>query len=243
MDKHTYTNIQNAQAGDRDALEALTRENTPLIRSVTMRFTERGVEAEDLFQIGAIGFIKAVRGFDLTRGLALSTYAVPMIMGEIRRYLRDNGMIKVSRSIRETAQRAAAAMQILTEKTGGEVSISALSAYTGVPSEELAASFEATRAPDSLHRPLGDGDSLLMDVLPSGEDIAEKTADRVALSSLLQAGDATEKKVLLLRYFRDKTQSETARILGLSQVQVSRIEKKAITRLRRSLFPETGPSQ
>ena len=235
MDKHTYTLIQNAQNGDRDALEVLTRENTPLIHSVTARFSGRGAEAEDLFQIGAIGFIKAVRGFVLERGLALSTYAVPMIMGEVRRHLRDNGIIKVSRSVRETAQRAAAAMQVLTAKTGGEVSIGALSDYMGVPREELAAAFSATRAPDSLHRPLGEGENLLMDVVPSDEDIAEKAADHVALAFFLETGDVMERKVLLFRYWRDKTQMETARALGLSQVQVSRIEKRALARLRRML--------
>lgn len=236
MDKNTYALIEKAQRGDKDALDTLTRENAGLIRSISIRFSGRGIEREDLYQIGAIGFIKAIRAFDLERNLALSTYAVPMIMGEIRRTLRDNGIIKVSRYLRETAQKAGVLRTMLCEKNGGEVSISVLSNHMGVPAEELAAAFEATRTPDSLQRPLGEGEGLLMDTIPLSEDIAEKAIDRVALTTLLQSGDSMERKVILLRYFQDKTQSETARALGISQVQVSRIEKKAIARLRSHLF-------
>lgn len=236
MDKNTYQLIEKAQAGDNAALDTLVFSNAALIRSVSMRFIGRGIENEDLYQIASIGFVKAIRAFDLTRGLALSTYAVPMMMGEIRRNLRDDGIIKVSRSLREIAQRAGIALSALREKTGGDVSISVLAEHMGVPVEELAAAFEATRPPDSLHRPLGDGEGLLMDTIPLSEDVAEKAVDRVTLTALLNTGDSIEKKVLLFRYFRDKTQSETARALGLSQVQVSRIEKKAIARLKRHMF-------
>lgn len=237
MDKATYEAISAAQHGDEAALEQLTKENQKLILSIAARFRGRGAEDEDLFQLGAIGFIKAVRAFDLSRGLALSTYAVPMIMGEIRRHLRDNGMIKISRSMRELAAKASATYRTLSEASGEDVPLSAVSSALGIPEEEIAAALEAVRTPDSLHRPIGDGDGMLMDVLAQGEDIAEKLSDRIALLRLLETGDKTEKDVIICRYFGDKTQTETARVLGLTQVQVSRAEKRAITRLRLHLVP------
>ena len=237
MDKATYEAILAAQRGDEAALEQLTKDNANLIRSISARFRGRGTEDEDLFQLGAIGFIKAVRAFDLSRGLALSTYAVPMIMGEIRRHLRDNGIIKVSRSVRELAMKASAAFRTLSEEHGGEVTISAVSDFLGVPGEEIAAAMEAVQVPDSLHRPIGDGEGFLMDVLATGEDIEEKLTDRISLLRLLSSGDETEKNVILCRYFQDKTQVETARLLGLTQVQVSRTEKRASERLRHFMMP------
>lgn len=240
MNEATYEAIRAAQNGNETALEMLTKENAPLIRSIAMRFHGRGAEDEDLFQIGAIGFIKAVRAFDLERGLALSTYAVPMIMGEVRRHLRDNGLIKVSRSMRELAAKAASAAHTLSEKTDGEIPLSAISDYLGIPVEEIAAALEAVQTPDSLQRPIGDGDGLLMDALTGTEDIAEKAADRVTIQRLLDTGNAVEKNVIICRYFKDKTQSETAKLLGLTQVQVSRAEKKAIARLRQFMTPKTA---
>lgn len=240
MHSSTYEAIRLAQTGDAEALESLTRENAPLIRSIAMRFRGRGAEDDDLFQLGAIGFIKAVRGFDTSRGLALSTYAVPMIMGEVRRHLRDNGAVKVSRSVRELAQKAAAASHTLSAAQGQEVPLSAVSEYLGCDTEELAAALAATQPPDSLERPLADGKGQLADILPQGEDLAEKATDRVTLLALLESGNETEKNVILYRYYQDKTQSETAKLLGLTQVQVSRAEKKALTRLRTLLASEIG---
>lgn len=237
MHSGTYDLIRAAQCGDAAALETLTRENAPLIRSIAFRFRGRGTEDEDLFQLGAIGFIKAVRGFDTERGLALSTYAVPMIMGEVRRYLRDSGTVKVSRSMRELAQKAAAASQTLSSMAGEEVPLSAVAKYLGCETELLAQALCAVQTPDSLDRPLSDGKGQLADILPEGEDLAEKSADRITLLSLLKSGNETERNVIFYRYYKDKTQSETARILGLTQVQVSRAEKKAITRLRTLLRP------
>lgn len=232
MDNATYAAIRAAQCGDAAALEKLTKENTPLIRSIIGRFRGRGTEEEDLFQLGAIGFIKAVRAFDTERGLALSTYAVPMIMGEVRRHLRDSGMIRVSRSVKELAGKAAQTARMLAEETGQEAQLSAVAARLGVEPEEVAAALEAVQTPDSLQRPLAGGEGQLSDILEGSEDIAEKAADRVTLLRLLDTGNPVEKNVILCRYFRDKTQSETAKLLGLSQVQVSRIEKRAIARLR-----------
>ncbi len=237
MDNATYAAIRAAQRGDEAALEKLTKENTPLIRSIIGRFRGRGTEDEDLFQLGAIGFIKAVRAFDTERGLALSTYAVPMIMGEVRRHLRDSGMIRVSRSVKELAGKAAQAARTIAEKTGQEAQLSAVAEHLGVPPEEIAAAMEAVQTPDSLQRPLAGGEGQLSDILEGSEDIAEKTAERVTLLRLLDTGNPVEKNVILCRYFRDKTQSETAQLLGLSQVQVSRMEKRAITRLRTLLEP------
>lgn len=237
MDSATYNAICAAKSGDAAALEALTKENTPLIHSVVRRFRGRGTEDEDLFQIGAIGFIKAVRAFDTERGLALSTYAVPMIMGEVRRHLRDNTMIKVSRSTKELAGKAASAAHLIAEKTGNEATLSSIAAFLHVPKEEIAAALEAVQTPDSLERPICEGDGFLMDVIASEEDVAEKATNRAVLRHLLDTGNPMEKQVILCRYFEDKTQSETAAALGLSQVQVSRAEKRAIGRLRALLYP------
>jgi len=239
MDNSTYAAIRAAQSGDAAALERLTKENTPLIRSIIHRFRGRGAEEEDLFQLGAIGFIKAVRAFDTERGLQLSTYAVPMIMGEVRRHLRDSGMIRVSRSVKELAGRAATAARTLSEEAGQEVPLSQVAAHLGVEPEEIAAAMEAVHPPDSLQRPIGTGEGVLSDIIEGSEDIAEKTAERVTLLRLLDTGNPMEKNVIVCRYFRDKTQSETARLLGLSQVQVSRMEKRAIARLRNLMDPGT----
>ena len=232
MDSNTYAAIKAAQSGDKVALERLTKDNTPLIWSIISRFRGRGTEDEDLFQLGAIGFIKAVRGFDTERGLELSTYAVPMIMGEVRRHLRDGGMIRVSRSIKELAYRVQAAARTLAEEAGQEVPLSKIADHLGVTTEEVAMAIGAVQEPDSLQRPIGAGEGILSDIIEGSEDIAEKTAERVTLMRLLDTGNPIEKDVILCRYFRDKTQSETARLLGLSQVQVSRMEKRAIARLR-----------
>ena len=239
MNDATYAAIRAAQAGDAAALETLTKENTPLIRSITNRFRGRGTEEEDLFQLGAIGFIKAIRGFDTTRGLALSTYAVPLIMGEVRRHLRDNGILKVSRSMRELAASAATASQALTAKNGEAPSLSAVSEALGVEAETLAAALTAVQPPDSLSRPLADGEGSLADLLVGSEDIAETAADRLTLLQLLESGNNLERRVIFYRYYKDKTQTETAKLLGVSQVQVSRAEKKALTRLRTLLGSDT----
>ncbi len=232
MNDATYAAIRAAKAGDAAALETLTKENAPLIRSITSRFRGRGTEDEDLFQLGAIGFIKAVRGFDTTRGLALSTYAVPLIMGEVRRHLRDNGILKVSRSMRELAASAASVTHTLTGKTGEVPSISMVAEALGVEAETLAAALTAVQPPDSLSRPLADGEGSLGDLLVGSEDIAETAADRLTLLQLLESGGELERRVIFYRYYKDKTQTETAKLLGISQVQVSRAEKKALTRLR-----------
>ncbi len=226
--------ISRAQHGDREASELLVAENAGLIWSVAKRFLGRGTEAEDLYQLGCLGFLKAVEGFDLTYGTQFSTYAVPKITGEIRRFLRDDGAIKVSRSIKE---RSAAVRQMrarLSSALGREPSLQELSEHTGFSPEEIAEAETATREVESINRESGEEGFTLENVLTdteSEEGLLEKIALRQAISELPDR----ERTVISLRYFHGLTQDRVARVLGVSQVQVSRIEKKAIGVLREKI--------
>lgn len=223
--------IRRRQAGDKEAADLLVAENAGLIWSVAKRFQGRGVEAEDLYQLGCLGFLKAVDGFDLEFGTQFSTYAVPKISGEIRRFLRDDGAIKVSRSIKE---RSAAIRQMrarLSSALGREPSLRELADQTGYTPEEIAAAEAAVMEVESIHRECGEEGFTLENILTdteSEERILEKIALRQAISELPER----EKTVIQLRYFHGLTQDRVAKVLGVSQVQVSRIEKKAIGILR-----------
>lgn len=226
--------IKAAQKGDSGSMERLIVENSGLIWSVCRRFFGRGVEKDDLYQLGCVGFMKAVIGYDEEYGTQFSTYAVPKIAGEIRRFLRDDGEIKVSRTIKERALLIRTAENRLAHELCREPTISELSAKTGLSSEDIALALEATASPESLQAEINDGTGRLEDVIADkrGEtELLEKVALKEAISSL---GDR-EKKVILLRFYRDLTQEKAASILGISQVQVSRIEKRAISELRRLL--------
>lgn len=230
--------IKRAKDGDEAATATLLRENTGLIRSSLKRFLGRGYESEDLFQVGAIGLIKAIRRFDLNYDVKFSTYAVPMIMGEIKRYIRDDGIIKVSRSIKELSSRAAAAREALIRETGEEPPISEIARRVGTTPEEVALAFDATARPDSLYAKTDDGGKegqALIDRLESPENFEKKTVDRLLISSVLKDLPQREQKIIILRYFRRKTQAQIAELLGISQVQVSRIEKKVLLKMRNKL--------
>ena len=220
--------IALAQQGDRAALDRLTRSNLPLVHSIVRRFAGRG-EAEDLFQLGCIGLIKAIRDFDLTRPVELSTYAVPKIAGEMRRFLRDDGPIKVSRTIKEHAAAVQRAKQALCAKTGESPHLSQLCQATGLTLEEV---LEALQAPSECQS-LEDGAPLL-ELLP-GESPEAALAERLDVRQAVASLEPLQRQVILLRYLRDLTQQNTARILGVTQVQVSRLEKRAIARLRETL--------
>jgi len=226
--------ISRAQKGDREASELLVAENAGLIWSVAKRFLGRCTEAEDLYQLGCLGFLKAVEGFDLSYGTQFSTYAVPKITGEIRRFLRDDGAIKVSRSIKE---RSAAIRQMrarLSSALGREPSLQEISEHTGFRPEEIAEAETATREVESINRESGEEGFTLENILTdteSEEGLLEKIALRQAISELPDR----EKTVISLRYFHGLTQDRVARVLGVSQVQVSRIEKKAIGLLRQKI--------
>ncbi len=226
--------IVRSQAGDQEARELLVTENAGLIWSIAKRFLGRGVEGEDLYQLGCVGFLKAVDGFDLQFGTQFSTYAVPKIAGEIRRFLRDDGAVKVSRSLKEQGNAVRLMRSRLTTALDREPTLKELAEQTGMTVEEVALAESATQAVESIHRSVGEEGFTLEQVLTdtdSEEGMLEKIALRQAISELPER----EQKVISLRYFHGLTQERTARILGVSQVQISRIEKKAIGILREKL--------
>jgi len=226
--------LRLAQQGDRESMALLLEENAPLIWSIVRRFFGRGVENDDLFQIGSIGFIKAVKGFDFTLGNCFSTYAVPKIAGEIRRFLRDDGMIKVSRSIKENASRVSAAREAFEKQQGRAPRVSELCALTGLTQEDLLLCEQVSSQADSLDAALTDDGFTLQATLHTAHGEAQ-LVERLAVSEAVRQLEKTQQAVIILRYFRDLTQQKTARILGISQVQVSRLEKKACIRMRQIL--------
>ena len=223
--------IASSQQGNSEAKEILVEENTGLIWSVTRRFLGRGVESEDLYQLGCLGFIKAVDGFDLKYGTQFSTYAVPKIAGEIRRFLRDDGAIKVSRSVKEQAAHISLVRGKLINLLGREPTLSELAEQTGISSEEIAMVETAMSSVESIHQPGGEDGFTLESILTDTESedtLIEKVALRQAIAMLPER----ERTVISLRYFHSLTQERVARMLSVSQVQVSRIEKRAIMQLR-----------
>lgn len=220
-----------AQRGDRAAAERLVVENAGLIWSIARRYFGRGVEPDDLYQLGCVGFLKAIEGYDPSFGTVFSTYAVPKIAGEIRRFLRDDGAVKVSRSVKERAASIRAARQRLTGTLEREPTVCELAEETGLTPEEIAAAETATAATESIQRQSGEDGFCLENVLSSGEmetAIIERVTLRQAMAQLPQR----ERTVIDLRFFHSLTQEKTARLLGVSQVQVSRLEKKALALLR-----------
>ena len=226
--------LRLAKAGDKAAAERLVEENSGLIWSVARRFFGRGTEPDDLYQLGCIGFLKAIEGFDMNFGTQFSTYAVPKISGEIRRFLRDDGAIKVSRGIKEQAQQIKAARSTLEQRLGREPLISELSAETGFTPEEIAFAETATGPAESLQREAGEDGFTLEHVLTDiyGE---ERMLEYVSLRYAIEQLPEKERKTLYLRYFHGMTQETAARVLGVSQVQVSRLERRAVERLREVL--------
>ena len=226
--------IERAQANDREAMELLVSENAGLIWSVARRFSGRGTELDDLYQLGCLGFIKAVSGFDLQYGTQFSTYAVPKIAGEIRRFLRDDGAVKVSRGIKEQAAAIKGARNLLVNALGREPTLQELSNQTGLTPEEIALAESATAATESIYAEAGDEGFRLEQVLSdteSEEDMVEKISLRQAIAELPER----EATVIRLRYFHGLTQQRVSAVLSVSQVQVSRIEKKAIAHLRQRM--------
>ena len=225
------TLIRQAQSGDRTASEKLITENTGLIWSIARRYFGRGVEPDDLFQLGCVGFLKAVEGFDTAYGTQFSTYAVPKIAGEIRRFLRDDGAIKVSRSIKERAAAIKKARERLTGELGREPTVSELSQALDLSAEEIASAETATSAAESIQRQTGEEGFSLEDVLCT-DGIEEKLLERMTLQEALKHLGEKERMVIQLRYYHSLTQQRVSEIIGVSQVQVSRIEKKALQQLR-----------
>ena len=223
--------ISQAQAGDKHTKEALVEENSGLIWAVARRFLGRGAEADDLYQLGCLGFLKAVEGFDLQFGTQFSTYAVPKISGEIRRFLRDDGAVKVSRTLKEQASTIRTTRNRLVTALGREPTIQEISRHTGLSPEEIALAETATAATESIQRESGDEGFSLEDILTDTES-EERMVEKIALRQAISALPEREKNVVQLRYFHGLTQQRIARIMDISQVQVSRIEKKAIAKLK-----------
>lgn len=223
--------LLQAKAGDREAGEALIVANSGLVWSIARRYFGRGVDPDDLYQLGCLGFLKAVEGFDPAYGTQFSTYAVPKIAGEIRRFLRDDGTIKVSRSLKERAAFIKASRQKLTGILGREPTLSELCQETGLQPEEIATAETATSATESLQRRSGEDGFALEDVLTEGE-MEERILEQIALKEAIAKLGEREQMVIKLRFFHGLTQDKTSKILGVSQVQISRIEKKALEALR-----------
>ena len=223
--------IVRAQNGDQAAREELVKENSPLVWSVVKHFVGRGVETEDLYQLGCLGFIKAVDGFDSGFGTQFSTYAVPKIAGEIRRFLRDDGAIKVSRGIKEQSVAIKTVRTHLTSALGREPTLREIANQTGLSPEEIAMIETATAATESIHKQTGEDGFSLEDILTDTES-EEKMVEKISLRQAIEQLPQREQMVLKLRYFHGLTQERTSRILQVSQVQVSRIEKKALEKLR-----------
>lgn len=226
-----------AKNGSEEARCALIENNMGLVHSIARRFIGRGCDFEELCQIGALGLIKATDRFSLDFGVRFSTYAVPVIMGEIKKFLRDDGPVKVARSLKELSSRAMGEKESMENKLGREVTVSELSAALGVEPEKLAMALSSAVAPRSLYEPGGDdGSEPVMDRIaaePSGE---EKLVDRMALSEALSELSGREKTVIIMRYFRNMTQTDVSALLGVSQVQVSRIETRAKKKLKEGLI-------
>ena len=234
MDR-TLALIGRAHQGDKEARDTLFEENTGLIYSVARRFLGRGVEMEDLFQIGSIGLLKAVDKFDPAFEVKFSTYAIPMILGELKRFFRDDGMIKVSRSIKENQHRVYLAREKIEKELGREPSLKEIAEMLEMPPEEVAMTMDSAAEVESLYRTVyqSEGtDISLIDKIPEKENAEEHLLNRIFLEEILGKLESSDRKLLYMRYFQDQTQTQIAEQLGVSQVQVSRMEKRILKKLR-----------
>ena len=227
--------LRAAQEGDREACQQAVIENNGLIWSVVRRYYGRGVDSDDLYQLGCLGFLKAVQGFDFDYGTCFSTYAVPKIAGEIRRFLRDDGAVKVGRSIREQAQTLYSRREQLRQELGREPALSELAEATGLKPEDIAQIELATDTPDSLQQEMAAG--LTLESTLGTEPPEDGLVERIALREAIDQLPEKERMTILLRYFKSLTQEQTARILKVSQAQVSRLERRGLERLRASFEP------
>lgn len=230
--------IKRSQQGDREAQDTLVRANVGLVSVIVKKFLNRGYEYEDLFQIGCIGLIKAIRNFNADFNVKFSTYAVPMIMGEIKRFLRDDGIIKVSRNMKETAKKVKQVKEKLVKEYGREATVEEISKELCITSEDVILSLESLSTPEYLYDTIHQDDGspvLLIDKLGEERDYGSDVTDRVALKEIINTLEPKARQIIVLRYFKDMTQNQIAEILGISQVQVSRIEKKVLDYMRKSM--------
>ena len=233
--ERTFELIRQSQAGEKLAKEQLITMHSGLIWNVVRRFTGRGVELEDLYQIGAIGLIRAIDKFDFSFEVKFSTYAVPLISGEIKRFLRDDGMIKVSRNLKENQWKIKRAMEIFAHEHGCEATVDEISKMTELAPEEIVLSMEAAVEIESMDQKVfrGDGKEIsLKERIPDEKNEEEELLDKLFLEQLMEGLDKRDKELIILRYFENKPQTQVAEILGISQVQVSRLEKKILRRMK-----------
>lgn len=228
--------IKKAQSGDKKACEIILEENSGLIWSVVKRFLNRGVDKEDLYQLGSIGLIKCIKNFDTSYDVKFSTYAVPMIYGEIRRYLRDDGIVKVSRKLKETAYKAQRERELYIHNNNSEPDIETLAEIIGVSAEELVSALDASRAVESIDRDdSNDTNFSIGERISNNIDESENIINKIDLISTMERLNYEDRKLIKLRYFEDKTQTQVAKILGVSQVHISRMEKKILLKMRNFL--------
>lgn len=228
--------LEAAQKGDEVATTRLLEENAGLIWSVIRRYYGRGVETDDLYQLGCLGFLKAIRGFDLNYGTQFSTYAVPKIAGEVRRFLRDDGSVKVSRTLKQQSVTIKMARSRLCVQLNREPTLSELATETDLTPEEIAAAETATESVTSLQAETGEG--LTLESMLTVGSLEDQTVEKIALNTALGSIPEKEREVLMLRYFKGMTQTSASKVLGISQVQVSRLERKGVTHLREILTAE-----
>lgn len=230
--------IKKAHQGDKEARDTLVHNNIGLVWSIVQRFANRGYEMEDLFQVGSIGLIKAIDNFDLSYDVKFSTYAVPLITGEIRRFLRDDGMLKVSRTLKENAWKVSKEAEKWRNKYGQEATLEELSKQTSLEVEDIVLAISANADVDSLYRPVpgADGKEItLQEQIRDERNEIERKINHIFLEQLLSILDGEERKLIYLRYFQGKTQSDVAKLLGTTQVQVSRMEKKLLAKMRKEI--------
>ena len=227
-----------AKAGDIEAMNKLIEINLPLVSSISKKFINRGYDYEDIFQIGSIGLVKAIKNFDVKFNVKFSTYAVPMIMGEIKRFLRDDGIIKVSRNVKNIARKIHFDREALSKELNREPTIEELSQYSGFNKEDIVLAMESSANLQYLYDTIHQDDEspvLLIDKISEVNIEDNSVVDRIALKDVLQNLDSKSRQIIMLRYFKDKTQVQVAKMLGISQVQVSRIEKKVLLEMRKQL--------
>lgn len=236
MYENSTEEILQAQNKQEGAMERIIEKNSGLIWSIVKRFSGRGYELEELYQIGAIGFMKAINRFDATFEVKLSTYAVPYMIGEIKRFMRDDGPIKVSRSIKELAGKIKDVQRQYFEQNGQEVTIQKIAEILNTTKEEVTVALEYTKPLESIYEPIyDDEDTYKIEKINIGQDEASKIVDNLTLKQLIENLKNEEKELVMLRYFKDKTQCQVAKILGISQVQVSRMEKKILSNMKAKL--------
>lgn len=232
--------IRMAHDGDKEARESLVMNNVGLVWSIVRHFSGRGYDLEDLFQIGSIGLLKAIDKFNLDFDVKFSTYAVPMITGEIKRFLRDDGMIKVSRSVKELGMRVRSARERMSYELGREPNLEELAAAVGASREEVAASMEAAAEVESIYKTVGNGDDqnlCLLDKIQDEDEAQERLMNQMVLKELLLKLSEKDREIIIRRYYDNQTQSQIAADLNISQVQVSRLEKKILRQMREYLNP------